>query len=1092
MTGYKNKKWQDWDAQDVRDWMESHASLNMKEHAVKFQRQNIYGSYLYLVNDMTLKAELEIEDPKARQEILKAIKALSGSKKMLDSSFGRNSLLSSSEFLESQVGDIVAVDVADHEINGKVKFRGMVESISPDEVFGIGLGEHLGTCDGTWLGEQYFKCEAGHGIFVRAKDIKRIVQSYNVEDPSGYVSSEHAEMPDFDKFDSDFLDSGIDTLTISEELDLSGDFSNSRRKVSHRESIDLEEFEFRLKQRFGDPEVDSGVQTQDMNDLDRRREEYDRQQEEVQKQGKIEEGTKAWIEERKANMLERLMQKFTNLMKHFDANDDGYLSYQELSTWSIKANRTPIEEAAYKNLCEKFKLDPKKGMTPDVLLMLYEANGGIDQIHRDYASVFTKNLTIRVGRFYEMDDGRIGKARYIGNTLFANGEWVGLALFHPDGTNDGSMFGHRYFSARKKHGLFVRRHKIVRGVSQAEVESGVERPSQLNIELPGELIDELRDQGVIPNSQEDNLNKDFDEFEEESVSSGHRRQYTNSTVIRPDGKYNPAIYDVEVDHGILTPRLFYSLKVLYRNADIKLPRALGPKEMGKADYEVANYDLPFGERKATMDEETVERKLGPIDIGIAQGFNPADYELPDIPHWLDWRPMYQHVEPGEVDRKLGPLDIGRVTDYDVANYEWETDEDFLAERFIRYRRDLGRVSRKMGPVEIGRITDYDVANYKIDHSERSNIDWTKKADRKLGALDIGRNRDYDAAEYDWQTSNRSDIDWSKKAERKAGAVDTGRNNDYDAANYDWQTSDRGIEWSKKAERALGPTDIGRNKDYDAANYDWNLPDRSKIDWSKKAERQLGAVDIGRNRDYDAADYDWNKPEKGIDWTLTAERKLGAVEIGRNKDHSIPDYKWSELDDFLEERFDKARVISQEELDALRAENISAGPDHTKKPEGYVAPKYKNYEKGYDINEEKLMYNRNMLNRNAGETAERQLGPRDIGRINSKSWKRYKIEESEKTKEQNIRRKRQIDRKKDQSKPSTTLQRYKERRRRATERKTRGPTKGKKENILRKKRLTAKTPETPPPFRGVDVHIAAKRSLRRKEDSSLRDKLSDLM
>ena len=69
---------------------------------------------------------------------------------------------------------------------------------------------------------------------------------------------------------------------------------------------------------------------------------------------------------------------------------------------------------------------------------------------------------------------------------------------------------------------------------------------------------------------------------------GHRRQYTNSTVIRPDGKYNPAIYDVEVDHGILTPRLFYSLKVLYRNADVKLPRALGPKEIGKTDYEVAN------------------------------------------------------------------------------------------------------------------------------------------------------------------------------------------------------------------------------------------------------------------------------------------------------------------------------------------------------------------------------------------------------------------------------------------------------------------------------------------------------------------------
>merc|ERR1712062_51557 len=155
----------------------------------------------------------------ARAQILKAIK----------------SLLSSSEWVEPQVGDTVAVDVADKdEINGKIRFCGVIKSISPQEVYGMELSAPEGTCDGTWLGEQYFKCEPGHGIFVRQQEIKRIVHSVNIDD-SQFLSSEHAEMPDFDK-DSDFLDSG-----------LSGEYS-SQRKFSHRESFDFDKFEDTLRE----------------------------------------------------------------------------------------------------------------------------------------------------------------------------------------------------------------------------------------------------------------------------------------------------------------------------------------------------------------------------------------------------------------------------------------------------------------------------------------------------------------------------------------------------------------------------------------------------------------------------------------------------------------------------------------------------------------------------------------------------------------------------------------------------------------------------------------------------------------------------
>jgi hypothetical protein len=46
--------------------------------------------------------------------------------------------------------------------------------------------------------------------------------------------------------------------------------------------------------------------------------------------------------------------------------------------------------------------------------------------------------------------------RFIGTTKFADGEWCGIELQRPNGKNDGSVNGHKYFSCAAKCGLFVR------------------------------------------------------------------------------------------------------------------------------------------------------------------------------------------------------------------------------------------------------------------------------------------------------------------------------------------------------------------------------------------------------------------------------------------------------------------------------------------------------------------------------------------------------------------------------------------------------------------------------------------------------------
>ena len=50
-----------------------------------------------------------------------------------------------------------------------------------------------------------------------------------------------------------------------------------------------------------------------------------------------------------------------------------------------------------------------------------------------------------------------GIIRFIGETHFATGEWVGVELIEKEGKNDGSLGDERYFTCEPDHGIFVRR-----------------------------------------------------------------------------------------------------------------------------------------------------------------------------------------------------------------------------------------------------------------------------------------------------------------------------------------------------------------------------------------------------------------------------------------------------------------------------------------------------------------------------------------------------------------------------------------------------------------------------------------------------------
>ncbi|KIW06310.1 uncharacterized protein PV09_02775 [Verruconis gallopava] len=64
-------------------------------------------------------------------------------------------------------------------------------------------------------------------------------------------------------------------------------------------------------------------------------------------------------------------------------------------------------------------------------------------------------MSFKVGQKVQIADGRVGIVRFIGEVSFKEGQWMGLELEDPDGKNDGSVRGERYFDCPPNHGLFI-------------------------------------------------------------------------------------------------------------------------------------------------------------------------------------------------------------------------------------------------------------------------------------------------------------------------------------------------------------------------------------------------------------------------------------------------------------------------------------------------------------------------------------------------------------------------------------------------------------------------------------------------------------
>merc|ERR1719443_1408592 len=91
---------------------------------------------------------------------------------------------------------------------------------------------------------------------------------------------------------------------------------------------------------------------------------------------------------------------------------------------------------------------------------------------------------VKLGKAYELDDGRVGTVKFIGKTFFKPGVvWIGLELTKGDGKNNGSVQGTDYFTCKVKgKGVFVQIEKIkdkASGKSGKTVKSDVKKDGAL-------------------------------------------------------------------------------------------------------------------------------------------------------------------------------------------------------------------------------------------------------------------------------------------------------------------------------------------------------------------------------------------------------------------------------------------------------------------------------------------------------------------------------------------------------------------------------------------------------------------------------------
>uniref|UniRef100_A0A8C5DT11 CAP-Gly domain-containing protein n=1 Tax=Gouania willdenowi TaxID=441366 RepID=A0A8C5DT11_GOUWI len=102
-------------------------------------------------------------------------------------------------------------------------------------------------------------------------------------------------------------------------------------------------------------------------------------------------------------------------------------------------------------------------------------------------NLMLSSLGLKLGERVLLDDMKAGTLRFCGTTEFASGQWVGVELDEPEGKNDGSVGGVRYFICPPKLGIFAPVSKISKVLVDQTPSSVVSTPRTPRLDLATRL-----------------------------------------------------------------------------------------------------------------------------------------------------------------------------------------------------------------------------------------------------------------------------------------------------------------------------------------------------------------------------------------------------------------------------------------------------------------------------------------------------------------------------------------------------------------------------------------------------------------------------
>ena len=206
--------------------------------------------------------------------------------------------------------------------------------------------------------------------------------------------------------------------------------------------------------------------------------------------------------------------------------------------------------------------------------------------------------------------------RYIGQTHFAPGEWVGVELEPAVGKNDGSVNEHRYFTCAPNHGLFVRRMVL-------------KPPEGAEISVPRSTVkfaEDCEDPGPTEGPPGASSDDDVTEVEEVMVpTKSIRRGGVSAEAMRDQGdSWQPPAYEKSDEQKQQLRRVIESshdskLRMMFGN--------LSPKGLEKVVEAIFQKTVPAGETIIQYGDEGDNFyivKRGKFDIFAYRKIQQAD------------------------------------------------------------------------------------------------------------------------------------------------------------------------------------------------------------------------------------------------------------------------------------------------------------------------------------------------------------------------------------------------------------------------------------------------------------------------------------